>query len=64
MEALKTKQREELQQHIHQIHAAVSHLYIPFILQTTHAHTVAQMDCISHVDGCTLSAVLSCICNV
>lgn len=43
MEAIKTKQIEELQQHIHQMHATVSHTDLSFRLATTHAHTVSHM---------------------
>ena len=43
MEAMKTKQSEELQQHLHQMHATVSHADLSFRLATTHAHTVSHM---------------------
>ena len=54
MEAVKTKQSEELQQHIHQMHAAVSHANLSFRLAdcscthiTTHAyHTMANAHCL------------------
>ena len=43
MEAMKTKQSEELQQHLHQMHATVSHADLSFRLANTHAHTVSHM---------------------
>ena len=43
MEAMKTKQSEELQQHIHQIHAAVSHQSLSSHLADHPSHRVAHM---------------------
>ena len=43
MVAMKTNQSEELQQHLHQMHATVSHTDLSFRLAIPHAHTVSHM---------------------
>ena len=61
MEALKTKQSKELQQHSHQIHAVVSHQNLSFHLADDPCTRSGRHGCISHIGSCTLSAVLICV---
>ena len=56
MEAMKTKQTEELQQHIHQMHAAVSRANLSFRFADRPCTHITTHGCISHIGGCTLSA--------